>query len=198
MTHVASAHVGRFEIRTICEGFAALSLAEEFPGETVDWAAERRTYPWAYHGLDAWAWHVHAFVVETPDATVVVDTGAGPFGPYRPWEHWNADAWAKEDLGAVTHVALTHLHADHAGGIEAAELQPRFQNAAYHLHPADLRYFEGAHDDAYVGDPASGAAGVARCAPHRGNEPRHRARRPVDLCAWSYARASGRAAARPR
>ena len=150
MTHVAPAHVGRFEIRTICEGFAALSLAEEFPEETVDWAAERRAYPWAYHGLDAWAWHVHAFVVETPDATVVVDTGAGPFGPYRPWEHWNADAWAKEDLAAVTHVALTHLHADHAGGIEAAELQPRFPNAGYHLHPADLRFFEDAHDDAYV------------------------------------------------
>jgi glyoxylase-like metal-dependent hydrolase (beta-lactamase superfamily II) len=150
MTHVAAAHVGRFEIRTICEGFAALNLAEEFPGQTVDWTAERRAYPWAYHGLDAWAWHVHAFVVETPDATVVVDTGAGPFGPYRPWEHWNADAWAKEDLAAVTHVALTHLHADHAGGIEAAELQPRFPNAAYHLHPADLRYFEDAHDDAYV------------------------------------------------
>jgi glyoxylase-like metal-dependent hydrolase (beta-lactamase superfamily II) len=150
MTHVAAAHVGRFEIRTICEGFAALDLAEEFPGQSVDWTAERRAYPWAYHGLDAWAWHVHAFVVETPDATVVVDTGAGPFGPYRPWEHWNADAWAKEDLTAVTHVALTHLHADHAGGIEAAELQPRFPNAAYHLHPADLRYFEDAHDDAYV------------------------------------------------
>ena len=45
---------------------------------------------------------------------------------------------------------LTHLHADHAGGVEAAELQPRFANAAYHLHPADLRYFEGAHEDSYV------------------------------------------------
>ena len=150
MTHVAPAHVGRFEIRTICEGFAPLPTAEEFPDLSVDWDAERRAYPWAYHGADAWAWHVHAFVVETPEATVVIDTGTGPFGPYRPWEHWNADAWAKEDLADVTHVVLTHLHADHAGGIEAAELEPRFPNAAYHLHSADLRYFEGAHDDDYV------------------------------------------------
>jgi hypothetical protein len=109
MTHVSPAHVGRFEIRTVCEGFAALPTAEEFPELRVDWAAERRAYPWAYHGQDAWAWHVHAFVVETPEATVVVDTGAGPFGPYRPWEHWNADAWAKEDLADISHVALTHL-----------------------------------------------------------------------------------------
>ena len=150
MTHVSAVHVGRFEIRTICEGFAPLPLAEEFPAQRVDWPAERTRYPWAFHGDHAWAWHVHAFVIETPSALVVVDTGVGPFGPYRPWEHWNADAWAKEDLAEVTHVALTHLHADHAGGIEASELQPRFPNAAYHLHPADFRYFEGAHPDAYV------------------------------------------------
>ena len=116
----------------------------------MDWDAERARYPWGYHGIDAWAWHVHAFVLEGPDTVVVVDTGAGPFGPYRPWEHWNADAWHGESLADVRHVVLTHLHADHAGGIEAAELEPRFPNAAYHLHPADLRFFEEAHEDAYV------------------------------------------------
>ena len=150
MTHVAPIKVGRYEIRTICEGFAPLALSEEFPGMRVDWAAERAGYPWGFHGTDTWAWHVHAFVVDGPGGVVVVDTGVGPFGPYRPWEHWNADAWAGEDLASVTHVVLTHLHADHAGGIEAAELSPRFVNAAYHLHPADLRHFEEAHEDAYV------------------------------------------------
>lgn len=150
MTHVAPIRIGRIEVRTICEGFVPLPLAEEFPGEDVDWEAERRAYPWGYHGADAWPWHVHAFVVDTPDGTVVVDTGVGPFGPYRPWEHWFVDAWEREDLASVGHVVLTHLHADHAGGVEAAEYQPRFPNAAYHLHPADLRHFEEAHEDAYV------------------------------------------------
>jgi glyoxylase-like metal-dependent hydrolase (beta-lactamase superfamily II) len=150
MSHVSPIHVGRFEIRTICEGFAPLPLADELPGEDVDRGAERAAHPWAFHAFSSWPWHVHAFVIETAMALVVVDTGVGPFGPYRPWEHWNADAWAKEDLGEVTHVALTHLHADHAGGIEAAELEPRFPNADYHLHPADLRFFERAHEDAYV------------------------------------------------
>ena len=150
MTHVAPIHVGRFEVRTICEGFAPLPLTEEFPGEPVDWAIERERYPWGYHGAAAWAWHVHAFVIEGPHGVVVVDTGVGPFGPYRPWERWHADAWAGEDLGGVADVVLTHLHADHAGGIETAELEPRFPNAAYHLHPSDLRHFEEAHEDAYV------------------------------------------------
>jgi glyoxylase-like metal-dependent hydrolase (beta-lactamase superfamily II) len=150
MSHVSPIHVGRFEIRTICEGFAPLPLADELPADDVDWSAERAMHPWAFHGSSSWPWHVHAFVIETPSDLVVVDTGVGPFGPYRPWEHWNADAWAKEDVAEITHVALTHLHADHAGGIEAAELQPRFPNADYHLHPADLRFFEGAHEDAYV------------------------------------------------
>ena len=150
MTHVAPVRVGRCEIRTICEGFAPLMLLEEFPGTEVDWAAERAAYPWGYHRRGAWAWHVHAFVIESPDGVIVVDTGVGPFGPYRPWEHWNADAWGEEDLASVAHVVLTHLHADHAGGVEAAELEPRFANAAYHLHPADMRYFEDAHEDAYV------------------------------------------------
>ena len=150
MSHISPIHVGRFEIRTICEGFAPLPLDGELPGEQVDWKIERAAYPWAFHGFASWPWHVHAFVIETPSDLVVVDTGVGPFGPYRPWEHWNAEAWAKEDLTDVTHVAVTHLHADHAGGIEAAELEPRFPNADYHLHPADLRFFEGAHEDAYV------------------------------------------------
>jgi glyoxylase-like metal-dependent hydrolase (beta-lactamase superfamily II) len=150
MTHVAPIHIGRFEIRTICEGFAPLPLDEEFPGVQVDWARERERYPWGYHGVNAWAWHVHAFVIDGPEGIVVVDTGVGPFGPYRPWEHSNAEAWAKEDLAAVRHVVLTHLHADHAGGIETAASEPRFPNAAYHLHPADLRFFEGVHEDEYV------------------------------------------------
>ena len=150
MSHVAPVRVGRIEVRTICEGFAPLALDEEFPGVDVDWDAVRAAHPWAFLGALAWPWHVLAFVVETPEATAVIDTGVGPFGPYRPWEHWNADAWEGEDLSRVSNVVLTHLHADHAGGIERAELEPRFPNAAYHLHPADLRHFEGAHEDAYV------------------------------------------------
>jgi glyoxylase-like metal-dependent hydrolase (beta-lactamase superfamily II) len=149
MSHVDPITVGRFEIRTICEGAAPLELAGEFPEVGVDWDQERAAYPWAFDGGDAWAWHVHAFVVDGPDGTLVVDTGVGPFGPYRPWST-SADApWAAEDLAAVSNVVLTHLHADHAGGIEEGG-EPRFPNATYHLHPSDLAFFADAGDDAYA------------------------------------------------
>lgn len=150
MTHVGPVTVGRFTVRTICEGFAALPLADELPGADIDWERERAAFPWAFHGTEAWAWHVHAFVVETPDAVVLIDTGTGSFGPYRPWAEADPDAWASLDVGDVRHVVLTHLHADHAGGVEESALVPRFANAAYHLHPSDLRHFESTHPDAYV------------------------------------------------
>jgi glyoxylase-like metal-dependent hydrolase (beta-lactamase superfamily II) len=149
MSHVPPIHVGRFEIRTICEGFAPLPLDEEFPGRSVRWAAERADHPWAFAGDAAWAWHVHAFVIEGPRQTVVVDTGVGSFGPYRPWASSDVGAWDDEDLEGVGEVVLTHLHADHAGGIASGDV-PRFPNATYHLHPADLRAFAEAGDDDYV------------------------------------------------
>ena len=150
MTHVAPIRVGRFQVRTICEGVAPLSLANELPGSGVDWATERVAFPWAFAGLDAWPWHVHAFVIETPGVTVLIDTGTGAFGPYEPWTTSDPDAWTSVDLASIDHVVLTHLHADHAGGVETTAHVPRFPNASYHLHPSDLRHFESEHPDAYV------------------------------------------------
>ena len=146
MSHVLPAHVGPFEIRTICEGYAPIALADEFPDVDVDWDAERAADPWAFEGTDAWAWHVHAFVIDGPDGRVVVDTGVGAFGPYRPWAREEQDPWAGEDLDDVAHVVLTHLHADHAGGIEH-DGAPRFPNATYHVHPSDIAFFDEADED---------------------------------------------------
>jgi glyoxylase-like metal-dependent hydrolase (beta-lactamase superfamily II) len=149
MSHVPPADVGRFQVRTICEGYAPIALADEFPDVDVDWAAERAADPWAFEGADAWAWHVHAFVIDGPDGRLVVDTGVGSFGPYRPWARKELDPWGDEDLADVAHVVLTHLHADHAGGIEEAG-EPRFANATYHVHPSDVAFFDAAADDDYV------------------------------------------------
>ncbi len=138
----ASLVLGSVELVTICEGFAPLPVADECPGRSIDWTAERRRYPWAFADDEHWAWHVHAFFLRTLEGEVLVDTGVGPFGPWAPWaEAAGSQAWSGVDPGSVRHVVLTHLHADHAGGSVLADGTPRFPNARYHVHPADWTHF---------------------------------------------------------
>ena len=151
MSHVQPVRVGRIEIRTICEGWAALALAEEAPGQTVDWDGERERRPWAFVGTDRWRWHVHAFVVRLPSGmTILVDTGIGDFPPYAPWEESVEDPWAEVETEEVRHVMVTHLHADHAGGTVIGGA-PAFPNATVHVHEADWSAFAWSTDaDDYV------------------------------------------------
>jgi glyoxylase-like metal-dependent hydrolase (beta-lactamase superfamily II) len=143
--------VGRIEVVPVCEGFAPLALADELPGTHVDWDEERRRYPWAFVDADAWPWHVHAFAVRTPTRLVLVDSGLGSFPPYRPWSDHTDRVVALERAGLraaeVDDVVLTHLHADHAGGVATADGEPRFPNARVHVHAADRAHFEAARDD---------------------------------------------------
>lgn len=66
---------GSFEIVPLCDGWTSLPLAEEVPGED-DWESERRRYPWVFppDGGDGWAWHVHAFLLRSPEGSVLVWT----------------------------------------------------------------------------------------------------------------------------
>jgi glyoxylase-like metal-dependent hydrolase (beta-lactamase superfamily II) len=137
---------GPFEIVTLCDGWAALPLAEEVPGENVDWDAERRRYPWAFptDGGEGWAWHVHAFLLRSPDGLVLVDVGIGHLGPPRYQvtgridDELRAVGVAHED---VDHVVYTHLHSDHSGGACRPDGTPRFPNARHHVHPDDWAFF---------------------------------------------------------
>jgi glyoxylase-like metal-dependent hydrolase (beta-lactamase superfamily II) len=133
--------LGDVEVVVVCEGWAPLPLSDECPGQDVGWAAERAADPWAFADDERWRWHVHAFLLRTRDGGVLVDTGAGDFGPYAPWAEEAPDAWAGVDAASVRHVVLTHLHADHAGGTVFADGSPRFPNARYHAHPADWEHF---------------------------------------------------------
>lgn len=141
--------LGPFEIVPLCDGWAPLPLDDEMPGREVDWDEERSRFPWAFPPNDtkSWAWHVHAFLLRHPDGLVLIDTGIGHFGrpPYevegRLDEELRAAGAAPEE---VSHVVLTHLHADHSGGASLPDGSPRFPNARYHVHPEDWSFF-GAH-----------------------------------------------------
>jgi glyoxylase-like metal-dependent hydrolase (beta-lactamase superfamily II) len=142
--------IGRVEVVVICEGFAPMALAEELPGDHVDWQGERSRHPWAFVDDASWAWHVHAFAVRAPHRLVLVDSGLGSFPPYRPWRSHLDREMALQRAGVdpadVGDVVLTHLHADHAGGVAAADGTPRFPNARVHVHRADRDHFSAERD----------------------------------------------------
>jgi glyoxylase-like metal-dependent hydrolase (beta-lactamase superfamily II) len=141
-----SALVGSVRVVPLCDGYAPLPLAGEVPGKVVDWAAERRSFPWAFDGASGWAWHVHAFLLHTADGPTLVDTGIGQLG--RP--PYGVVGRVEENLGSagvspgdIRHVIHTHLHADHAGGACRPDGGAQFGNAVHHVHPADWSFFAG-------------------------------------------------------
>jgi glyoxylase-like metal-dependent hydrolase (beta-lactamase superfamily II) len=149
-------NVGPIEVVPLCDGWAALPLAEEVPGQDVDWDAERRRYPWAFppDGADGWAWHVHAFLLRSSGGIVLVDTGIGRLGPPR----YDVTGRIDDELRAVgvvpedvDHVVYTHLHADHSGGACLPDGTPRFPNARHHVHPEDWAFFRQQGPSAFTG-----------------------------------------------
>jgi glyoxylase-like metal-dependent hydrolase (beta-lactamase superfamily II) len=138
--------LGRYEVTPLCDGWAPLPLSDEVPGIDVDWDAERARFPWAFPEDDpaSWAWHVHSFAIRRQDGVALVDTGIGHFGrpPFDVTSHLDAELDAVGIAPAdVRDVVLTHLHADHSGGVCRPDGAPRFPNARHHVHPADWEFF---------------------------------------------------------
>jgi glyoxylase-like metal-dependent hydrolase (beta-lactamase superfamily II) len=147
VTHLDPVQIGSAEFRVVCQGWAPLELADECPGRDVDWAEERRRFPWVFAPTDHWRWHVHAISVRMPWGVAMVDTGLGSHPPVGRWAEGegvtarDAYAGAGVDPREVSLVVLTHMHPDHVGGIVEGD-EPRFPNARHVLHQADRTYAE--------------------------------------------------------
>ena len=148
-----SHRVGSLEIVALCDGItqSSLPLEEKFPG-AGDWAAYRRAFPEYFtEAGDRWRFHVHAFLIRTGDATVLVDTGIGPpGGPLPEWAGSNRGHLPEELAAAgvapeaVDVVVLTHVHDDHFGGFTGADGTVAFPNARHLMHRAD---WDALHED---------------------------------------------------
>ena len=80
--------VGDIRITSLCDAQVDLSVWNDLPAPTEGWRSLYDRYPWAFSGPTLWRIHCHAFLVQTPDDIVVVDTGPGPRARLDRWLKW--------------------------------------------------------------------------------------------------------------
>lgn len=130
--------VGNFEVITLSDGAVDLPLglfAKADPAEAAKIlsATGRPT--------DKLGTQVNAFLVNTGDKLVLIDSGAGNlFGPTLG--RFAADLTALGiDPGAVDVIAMTHLHPDHFGGLLTADAKLAFPNAQIFVGEPDIKFW---------------------------------------------------------
>jgi glyoxylase-like metal-dependent hydrolase (beta-lactamase superfamily II) len=113
------------------------TFAESFPG--ADENTVRGRYPELFAGA-RWVVPARAFLVSTPGATVLVDTGVGSPSSFLP------DAQGRlpdqVDREAVDVVVLTHLHVDHVGWTVDGAGRPFFPRGRYVVCERDWSWAE--------------------------------------------------------
>jgi glyoxylase-like metal-dependent hydrolase (beta-lactamase superfamily II) len=105
---------------------------------------------------------VQIWILKRGNDVVIIDTGVGNHKVRPPARmhmlntlvpQWLAAAGAEPD--AVTHVLMTHLHADHIGWntrLEGQRWAPTFGNARYFVPETDYTYFKELNDRGKASD----------------------------------------------
>jgi glyoxylase-like metal-dependent hydrolase (beta-lactamase superfamily II) len=102
------------------------------------------------HGLDPETWEAYvspypSLVINTGEHLVLVDTGAGSFGPDTGKLIPNLRA-ADIEPEKIDIVIITHGHIDHIGGIVDAEGRHLFPNARYVMWREEWEFWTGRPD----------------------------------------------------
>lgn len=130
-------HVGRFEVTALLDGthpFPSDRVALGTTPARLEGMLRARFLPTRFEGM------INAFLVNTGDRLVLIDTGAGELygkeGGGLP-AALRAAGYSPDD---VDDVFITHLHEDHAGGL-LAEGKPVFTKAVVHVSARDAEFW---------------------------------------------------------
>lgn len=128
--------VGSFEVIALSDGAVDLPV-QLFPKADPDETAKILSSTGA--PTDKLGTAVNAFLVNTGDKLVLIDSGAGQlFGPTLGRFAANLTALGVDPAG-VDVIAMTHLHPDHFGGLLTADAKLAFPNAAIFISEADTK-----------------------------------------------------------
>jgi glyoxylase-like metal-dependent hydrolase (beta-lactamase superfamily II) len=123
--------LGDFKVTVLSDGTAPRDLASIMSKPDV----VRAAYAGAHEALPV-ELSINCFLIDTGKQRILVDTGAGElFGPTsgKIVANLHAAGYSPEDIDTVL---LTHIHADHSGGLTVAGKRV-FPNAAVYVDKAD-------------------------------------------------------------
>lgn len=130
-------HVGRFEVTALLDGthpFPSDKVALNAKPGQVDVLLAAQFLPPAFEGM------INAFLVNTGDRLVLIDTGAGNLYGKDGGGLVSAIRAAGYTPDQVDDVFITHLHEDHAGGL-VLDGKPVFANAIVHVSKRDADFW---------------------------------------------------------
>ncbi|MBG0510845.1 MBL fold metallo-hydrolase [Agrobacterium sp. MOPV5] len=147
--------VGTFEVTAISDGTVDLPIDKLLaqPAEETKADLDRSFL------ADPTETSVNAFLINTGEKLILVDTGAGQlFGPTLGKLAANIRA-AGYELDQIDDIVLTHLHPDHVGGLMAGGKMV-FPKATIHADKADTDYWLSAAEQKEDGDASGFFAGA--------------------------------------
>ena len=131
--------LGEMKVTVVSDGHLAIPTAQI--GVNAD-PEEVKAFLVAHHlATDVSYNHTNHVVIETGEATVLVDVGSGNRfldTAGRLMANLNA---AGIDPGSITHVVITHAHPDHVWGIRDDFDEPILPDAAYLIGETEYAYW---------------------------------------------------------